>query len=234
MAKLSKRMHLIREKVDLNKQYKINEAIALLKELSTVKFVESVDVAVNLGIDTRKSDQNVRGATVLPHGTGRSVCVAVFTQGKNAEAAQAAGAELVGMEDLASKITKGEIKFDVVIASPDAMRVVGQLGQVLGPRGLMPNPKVGTVTPNVADAVKNAKAGQIRYRNDKNGIIHTIIGKVDFEDEKLKENLEALLLALQKAKPAQTKGMYIKKVSLSTTMGAGIAVDQSNLIAVAK
>ena len=170
MAKLTKRMRVIREKVDATKQYDINEAIALLKELATAKFVESVDVAVNLGIDARKSDQNVRGATVLPHGTGRSVRVAVFTQGANAEAAKAAGAELVGMEDLAEQIKKGEMNFDVVIASPDAMRVVGQLGQVLGPRGLMPNPKVGTVTPNVAEAVKNAKAGQIRYRNDKNGI----------------------------------------------------------------
>ena len=181
MAKLTKRMRVIREKVDATKQYDINEAIALLKELATAKFVESVDVAVNLGIDARKSDQNVRGATVLPHGTGRSVRVAVFAQGANAEAAKAAGAELVGMEDLAEQIKKGEMNFDVVIASPDAMRVVGQLGQVLGPRGLMPNPKVGTVTPNVAEAVKNAKAGQVRYRNDKNGIIHATIGKVDFD-----------------------------------------------------
>ncbi|BBU79004.1 50S ribosomal protein L1 [Escherichia coli] len=235
MAKLTKRMRVIREKVDATKQYDINEAIALLKELATAKFVESVDVAVNLGIDARKSDQNVRGATVLPHGTGRSVRVAVFTQGANAEAAKAAGAELVGMEDLAEQITgraeKGEMNFDVVIASPDAMRVVGQLGQVLGPRGLMPNPKVGTVTPNVAEAVKNAKAGQIRYRNDKNGIIHTTIGKVDFDADKLKENLEALLVALKKAKPTQAKGVYIKKVSISTTMGAGVAVDQAGLSA---
>ncbi|MFR8676541.1 MAG: 50S ribosomal protein L1, partial [Escherichia coli] len=175
--------------------------------------------------------QNVRGATVLPHGTGRSVRVAVFTQGANAEAAKAAGAELVGMEDLADQIKKGEMNFDVVIASPDAMRVVGQLGQVLGPRGLMPNPKVGTVTPNVAEAVKNAKAGQVRYRNDKNGIIHTTIGKVDFDADKLKENLEALLVALKKAKPTQAKGVYIKKVSISTTMGAGVAVDQAGLSA---
>ena len=228
MAKLTKRMRVIREKVDATKQYDINEAIALLKELATAKFVESVDVAVNLGIDARKSDQNVRGATVLPHGTGRSVRVAVFTQGANAKAA---GAELVGMEDLAEQIKKGEMNFDVVIASPDAMRVVGQLGQVLGPRGLMPNPKVGTVTPNVAEAVKNAKAGQIRYRNDKNGIIHTTIGKVDFDADKLKENLEALLVALKKAKPTQAKGVYIKKVSISTTMGAGVAVDQAGLSA---
>ena len=226
MAKLTKRMRVIREKVDATKQYDINEAIALLKELATAKFVESVDVAVNLGIDARKSDQNVRGATVLPHGTGRSVRVAVFTQGANAEAAK-----LVGMEDLADQIKKGEMNFDVVIASPDAMRVVGQLGQVLGPRGLMPNPKVGTVTPNVAEAVKNAKAGQVRYRNDKNGIIHTTIGKVDFDADKLKENLEALLVALKKAKPTQAKGVYIKKVSISTTMGAGVAVDQAGLSA---
>ena len=226
MAKLTKRMRVIREKVDATKQYDINEAIALLKELATAKFVESVDVAVNLGIDARKSDQNVRGATVLPHGTGRSVRVAVFTQGANAEAAKAAGAELVGMEDLADQIKKGEMNFDVVIASPDAMRVVGQLG-------LMPNPKVGTVTPNVAEAVKNAKAGQVRYRNDKNGIIHTTIGKVDFDADKLKENLEALLVALKKAKPTQAKGVYIKKVSISTTMGAGVAVDQAGLSAAA-
>ncbi|ULJ27909.1 50S ribosomal protein L1 [Proteus mirabilis] len=231
MAKLTKRMRNIREKVDVVKQYEINEAIALLKELATAKFVESVDVAVNLGIDARKSDQNVRGATVLPHGTGRSVRVAVFAQGANAEAAKEAGAELVGMDDLAAKVKAGEMDFDVVIASPDAMRVVGQLGQILGPRGLMPNPKVGTVTPNVAEAVKNAKAGQVRYRNDKNGIIHTTIGKVDFNEAQLKENLEALLVALKKAKPSSAKGVYIKKVSLSTTMGAGVAIDQASLSA---
>ncbi|WP_421215081.1 50S ribosomal protein L1 [Aeromonas dhakensis] len=229
MAKLSKRMRVIREKVDGTKEYSINEAIALLKELATAKFVESVDVAVNLGIDARKSDQNVRGATVLPHGTGRDVRVAVFTQGVNAEAAKAAGAELVGMDDLADLVKKGEMNFDVVIASPDAMRVVGQLGQILGPRGLMPNPKVGTVTPNVAEAVKNAKAGQVRYRNDKNGIIHTTLGKVSFNEVQLKENLEALLVALKKAKPSSAKGQYIKKVSISTTMGAGVAVDQATL-----
>ncbi len=229
MAKLSKRAKLIREKVSSTKQYDINEGIKLLKELATSKFVESVDVAVNLGIDARKSDQNVRGATVLPHGTGRTVRVAVFTQGANAEAAKAAGADLVGMDDLAEKVKAGEMEFDVVVASPDAMRVVGTLGQILGPRGLMPNPKTGTVTPNVADAVKNAKAGQVRYRNDKNGIIHTTIGKVDFDDQKLKENLESLLGALRKAKPANAKGQFIKKVSLSTTMGAGLAVDQSTL-----
>ncbi|GGQ01678.1 50S ribosomal protein L1 [Shewanella ulleungensis] len=229
MAKLTKRARVIREKVDATKQYDINEAVALLKELATAKFVESVDVAVNLGIDPRKSDQNVRGATVLPHGTGRDVRVAVFTQGANAEAAKAAGAELVGMEDLAEQVKAGEMNFDVVIASPDAMRVVGMLGQILGPRGLMPNPKTGTVTPNVAEAVKNAKAGQVRYRNDKNGIIHTTIGKVDFTVEQLKDNLESLVSALKKAKPAVAKGIYVKKVSISTTMGAGVTVDQASL-----
>jgi large subunit ribosomal protein L1 len=229
MAKLTKRMRVIREKVDATKEYNITEAVALLKELATAKFLESVDVSVNLGIDARKSDQNVRGATVLPNGTGRTVRVAVFTQGANAEAAKAAGADLVGMEDLAEQIKRGEMNFDVVIASPDAMRVVGQLGQILGPRGLMPNPKVGTVTPNVAEAVNNAKAGQVRYRNDKNGIIHSTIGKVDFTEAQLKENLEALLVALKKAKPSTAKGQFIKKVSLSTTMGAGLAVDQASL-----
>ena len=229
MAKLTKRMRVIREKVDGTKEYGITEAVALLKELATAKFVESVDVAVNLGIDARKSDQNVRGATVLPNGTGRTVRVAVFTQGANAEAAKAAGADLVGMEDLADQIKKGEMNFDVVIASPDAMRVVGQLGQILGPRGLMPNPKVGTVTPNVVEAVNNAKAGQVRYRNDKNGIIHTTLGKVDFTTEQLQQNLEALLSALKKAKPSTSKGQFIKKVSVSTTMGAGVSVDQATL-----
>jgi large subunit ribosomal protein L1 len=229
MAKLTKRMRTIREKVEVTKEYNINEAVALLKELATAKFVESVDVAVNLGIDARKSDQNVRGATVLPHGTGRNVRVAVFTQGANAEAAKAAGADLVGMEDLADLVKKGEMNFDVVVASPDAMRVVGQLGTILGPRGLMPNPKVGTVTPNVAEAVKNAKAGQVRYRNDKNGIIHTTIGKVTFEANQIQENLEALLVALKKAKPSSAKGVFIKKVSISTTMGAGVALDQASL-----
>ena len=229
MAKLTKRMRVIRNKVEATKSYDINEAVALLKELSTVKFVESVDVAVNLGIDARKSDQNVRGATVLPHGTGREVRVAVFTQGANAEAAKEAGAELVGMEELAAQVKAGEMNFDVVVASPDAMRVVGQLGQILGPRGLMPNPKTGTVTPNVAQAVKNAKAGQVRYRNDKNGIIHTTIGKVDFEPVQLKENLEALLGALKKAKPASAKGIFMMKVSISTTMGAGVKVEQGSL-----
>jgi len=229
MAKLSKRARLIREKVDVLKDYEINEAIALLKELATANFKESVDVAVNLGIDARKSDQNVRGATVLPNGTGRDVRVAVFTQGANAEKAKEAGADIVGMEDLAEQVKAGQMDFDVVIATPDAMRVVGQLGQILGPRGLMPNPKVGTVTPDVVAAVNNAKAGQIRYRNDKNGIIHTTIGKADFEDAKLKENLEALLEALKKAKPANAKGQFIKKISVSTTMGAGVTVDQGSL-----
>ena len=229
MAKLTKRMRVIREKVDVTKEYEINEAVALLQELATAKFVESVDVAVNLGIDARKSDQNVRGATVLPHGTGREISVAVFTQGANAEAAKEAGADIVGMEDLAEEVKKGEMNFDVVVASPDAMRVVGQLGTILGPRGLMPNPKVGTVTPNVAEAVKNAKAGQVRYRNDKNGIIHTTIGKANFSAEQIKENLEALLVALKKAKPSSAKGTFLKKVSISTTMGAGVAVDQASL-----
>ena len=229
MAKLTKRMRVIRDKVDATKEYEINEAVALLQELATAKFVESVDVAVNLGIDARKSDQNVRGATVLPHGTGREIRVAVFTQGANAEAAKEAGADIVGMEDLAEQVKKGEMNFDVVVASPDAMRVVGQLGTILGPRGLMPNPKVGTVTPNVAEAVKNAKAGQVRYRNDKNGIIHTTIGKANFSAEQIKENLEALLVALKKAKPSSAKGTFLKKVSISTTMGAGVAVDQASL-----
>lgn len=228
MAKLTKRMRTIRDKVEV-RDYDINEALTLLKELATAKFTESVDVSVNLGIDARKSDQNVRGATVLPNGTGRDVRVAVFTSGANADKATAAGADLVGMEDLAEQVKKGEMNFDVVIASPDAMRVVGQLGQILGPRGLMPNPKTGTVTPDVETAVKNAKAGQVRYRNDKNGIIHCTIGRVDFEDAKLKENLEALLAALKKAKPSSAKGAFIKRVSLSTTMGAGVRVDQGTL-----
>ena len=225
MAKLSKRMRTIRDKVDNTKQYEITEAVELLKELASAKFKESIDVSVNLGIDARKSDQTLRGATVLPHGTGRDVRVAVFTQGANAEAALAAGADVVGMDDLAAQVKAGELNFDVVIASPDAMRVVGQLGQILGPRGLMPNPKVGTVTPDVATAVKNAKSGQVRYRNDKAGIIHTTIGKVDFDAAQIKENLESLLKALSKAKPASAKGQFIKKISLSTTMGAGLAVD---------
>ncbi len=229
MAKLSKRTRLIREKVDVLKEYEINEALSLLQELATAKFKESVDVAINLGIDARKSDQNVRGATVLPNGTGREVRVAVFTQGANADKATEAGADIVGMEDLAEQVKAGNMDFDVVIATPDAMRVVGQLGQILGPRGLMPNPKVGTVTPDVVTAVNNAKAGQVRYRNDKNGIIHTTIGKADFESAKLQENLEALLEAVKKAKPANAKGQYIQKISISTTMGAGVSIDQGSL-----
>mgnify|MGYP000507068499 FL=1 len=231
MAKLTKRARMIAEKVEA-RDYDVNEAIALLKELATAKFTESVDVAVNLGIDARKSDQNVRGATVLPNGTGRDVRVAVFTSGDNAEKAKAAGADIVGMEDLAAQVKKGEMNFDVVVASPDAMRVVGQLGQILGPRGLMPNPKTGTVTPDVATAVKNAKAGQVRYRNDKNGIVHATIGRVDFDNDKLKENLEALLAALKKAKPSSAKGVFVKRISLSTTMGAGVSIDQATVAAV--
>lgn len=229
MAKLSKRKKLIREKIDSNKQYSIDEAVSLIKELSTVKFEETVDVAVNLGIDPRKSDQAVRGASSLPHGTGKSVRVAVFTQGENAEAAKAAGADLVGMDELAAEVKKGNMDFDVVIADPAAMRVVGQLGQILGPRGLMPNPKTGTVTPDVVTAVKNAKAGQVRYRADKGGIVHGGIGRVNFEVGALKENLEALLADLKKAKPASAKGVYLKKVSLSSTMGPGLAIDMASL-----
>lgn len=229
MAKLSKRFRAIREKVEIGKSYSIDEAVSLLKEFSTVKFAEGVDVAVNLGIDPRKSDQAVRGATTLPNGTGKDVRVAVFTQGESAEAAKAAGADLVGMEDLAEQIKAGNMDFDVVIADPAAMRVVGQLGQVLGPRGLMPNPKTGTVTPDVATAVKNAKAGQVRYRVDKNGIIHGGIGSIGFEASALKENLEALIVDLQKAKPASAKGVYLKKVTLSTTMGPGLIIDQASL-----
>tara|TARA_B100001059_G_scaffold198929_1_gene204989 strand:+ start:505 stop:1200 length:696 start_codon:yes stop_codon:yes gene_type:complete len=225
MAKISKRQKLIAEKVEAGKVYSVEEAVALLNEVSNVKFTEALDVAVNLGIDARKSDQNVRSSTVLPHGTGKTVRVAVFTQGANAEKALAAGADVVGMDDLAAQMKGGDLDFDVVIASPDAMRVVGQLGQVLGPRGLMPNPKVGTVTPDVTTAVNNAKAGQIRYRNDKNGIIHSTIGKADFTADKIKENLEALLVDLKKAKPSSAKGAYLKKVTLSTTMGPGLTVD---------
>lgn len=229
MAKLTKRQKLIAEKVELGKAYPLEEAVALLKEFSTVKFAETVDAAINLGIDPRKSDQAVRGATSLPHGTGKEVRVAVFTSGANAEAAKEAGAELVGMEDLADKIKAGEMNFDVVIADPAAMRVVGQLGQVLGPRGLMPNPKTGTVTPQVAEAVQKAKAGQVRFRADKGGIIHGGIGKISFEPKAIKENLEALLADLKKAKPASAKGVYLKKVSLSTTMGPGLSIDLSSI-----
>lgn len=229
MARLTKRMKVIKEKVQPGKVYPVDEALDLLKSLTSVKFVESVDVAVNLGVDPRKSDQAVRGATVLPHGTGKSVRVAVFAQGANAEAALSAGADIVGMEDLAAQIKGGELNFDVVIAAPDAMRVVGQLGQILGPRGLMPNPKTGTVTPDVATAVKNAKAGQVRYRTDKKGIIHCTIGKVNFEPKALKENLEALLADLKKLKPSTSKGVYVKKITVSSTMGPGLAVDQGTL-----
>lgn len=232
MAKITKRLHIISNKIDTTKQYNIDKALILLKELATAKFIESVDAAINLGIDARKSDQTVRGSTVLPHGTGRNVRVAVFTQGANAEAATAIGANFVGMDDLANKIKKGECNFDVVIASPDAMNIVGHLGPILGPRGLMPNLKVGTITQNIVEAVKNAKNGQVRYRNDKNGIIHTTIGKIDFDSNKLKENLGYLLIALKKAKPIQAKGIYLKKVSLSTTMGAGIEIDQSSIFTV--
>src|SRR5690554_5384462 len=230
MAKLTKRQKAIKEKVDSTKVYSFEEDAQLLAELSNVKFVESVDVAVNLGVDPRKSDQVVRGATLLPHGTGKTVRVAVFTQGANAEAALAAGADKVGMDDLAAEMKAGDLNYDVVIAAPDAMRVVGQLGQVLGPRGLMPNPKVGTVTPDVATAVNNAKAGQARFRTDKNGIIHAAIGQVDFEPAKLKQNAEALLAELRRLKPASSKGVYIKRVTLSSTMGPGLIIDQSSLI----
>ena len=229
MAKLTKRKKLIAEKVSKDQSYGAEDAIKLLKELSKVKFNETVDVSVNLGIDARKSDQVVRSATVLPNGTGKTVRVAVFTQGPNAYAAKEAGADIVGMDDLAAEVKKGNMDFDVVVASPDAMRVVGQLGQILGPRGLMPNPKVGTVTPDVATAVKNAKAGQARYRVDKAGIIHCGIGKVDFEPKALIENLEALLADLKKAKPAASKGIYMKKVTLSTTMGPGLVLDLSTI-----
>ncbi len=229
MAKLSKRKQAIKDKIEPGKQYAFDEAVTLLKECATAKFNESIEVAVNLGIDAKKSDQAVRGATNLPHGTGKDVRVAVFTSGDNADKATAAGADLVGMEELADKVKAGEMDFDVVIASPDAMRVVGQLGQVLGPRGLMPNPKTGTVTPDVETAVKNAKAGQVQYRTDKNGIIHGGIGKIDFELNAIKENLEAVLADLKKAKPSAAKGIYMKKVTLSTTMGPGLAIDQSSL-----
>jgi large subunit ribosomal protein L1 len=229
MAKLSKRAKAIREKTEPGKQYAIDEALGMLSQLSSVKFKESVDVSVNLGVDPRKSDQVVRSSTVLPHGTGKTVRVAVFTQGANADAAREAGADIVGMDDLAESVKAGTMDFDVVIASPDAMRVVGQLGQILGPRGLMPNPKVGTVTPDVATAVSNAKAGQVRYRTDKAGIIHCSIGKVDFKVDALRENLLALLADLGKLKPSTAKGIYMKKITVSTTMGPGLIVDQASL-----
>jgi len=229
MAKLSKRQKMIREKIDADKVYSVEDAVALLKECATVKFVESVEVAVNLGVDARKSDQAIRGATTLPHGTGSVVRVAVFTQGDAAEKAKEAGADFVGMEDLAEQIKGGMMDFDVVVASPDAMRVVGQLGQILGPRGLMPNPKTGTVTPDVVTAVNNAKAGQMRYRTDKNGIIHGGIGKISFDVDAIRGNLQAVLADLKKAKPSSAKGVYMKKVTLSTTMGPGVTVDHSAL-----
>ncbi|GAB2937221.1 MULTISPECIES: 50S ribosomal protein L1 [Aquaspirillum] len=231
MAKVSKRLAALKASVDRNKLYSADEALALVKGAATAKFDESIDVAVNLGVDPRKSDQVVRGSVVLPRGTGKSVRVAVFTQGANAEAAKAAGAEIVGFEDLAEQIKGGMMDFDVVIASPDAMRIVGQLGQILGPRGLMPNPKVGTVTPNVAEAVKNAKAGQVQYRTDKSGIIHATIGRASFEAEALRENLTALIEALLKAKPASSKGQYLKKVAVSSTMGVGVRVDTATVVA---
>ncbi len=229
MAALTKRRKAAREKVDSTKSYVIDEALVLIKELANAKFPESIDVAVNLGVDPRKSDQVVRGSTVLPNGTGKTVRVAVFAQGENADKAKAAGADVVGFEDLAETVKGGQLDFDVVIATPDAMRVVGQLGQILGPRGLMPNPKVGTVTADVETAVKNAKAGQVRYRTDKAGIIHCPIGRVDFEVPALKENLAALLSDLKKGKPAASKGQYVKKLTVSSTMGPGLAVDRSSV-----
>lgn len=229
MAKLSKRARAIRETVVPGKAYAIDEAVSLLTELSKVKFKESIDAAINLGVDPRKSDQNVRGASVLPHGTGKTVRVAVFAQGANADAAREAGADVVGFDDLAEQVQGGEINFDVVIATPDAMRVVGKLGTILGPRGLMPNPKVGTVTADVATAVKNAKGGQVRYRTDKGGIIHCNIGQVGFDVNAVKENLEALVADLKKIKPSSAKGVYLKKITLSTTMGPGLSIDLATL-----
>ncbi len=229
MAAVPKRMKDWKERIPPGKAFPIDDALKLVKELATAKFDESVDVAVNLGIDASKSDQQVRGSTVMPHGTGKTVRVAVFTQGKNADAAKAAGADIVGFEDLAEKVKAGQLDFDVVIASPDAMRIVGQLGQILGPRGLMPNPKVGTVTPDVAGAVKNAKSGQVRYRTDKAGIVHAQIGRASFEPGALKENLMTLLADLQKVKPATSKGVYLKRITVSSTMGPGVPVDQTSL-----
>jgi large subunit ribosomal protein L1 len=229
MAKLSRRRKAIEERIEHGRAYPVDEAVALLTELSRVRFPEAIEVAINLGVDPRKSDQVVRGATTLPHGTGKSVRVAVFAQGENADKATAAGADLVGMDDLAAQVKQGQLDFDVVIASPDAMRVVGQLGQILGPRGLMPNPKTGTVTPDVEGAVRNAKAGQVRYRTDRNGIIHGSIGRVGFEASAIKANLEALLSDLKKVKPSTSKGVYLRKITLSTTMGPGLSIDQSSL-----
>ena len=229
MAKLSKRMQAIRAAVETNKLYAIDEALNLVKANATAKFDESIDVSFNLGIDARKSDQVIRGSVVLPKGTGKTVRVAVFTQGANAEAAKAAGADVVGFDDLAAEVKAGNLDFDVVIASPDAMRVVGQLGTILGPRGLMPNPKVGTVTPNVAEAVKNAKAGQVQYRTDKAGIVHATIGRASFEATDLRENFNALLDAIVKAKPAAAKGQYLRKIAVSSTMGAGLRIDSASV-----
>jgi large subunit ribosomal protein L1 len=229
MPAVAKRMQAWKSKLTPGKQYPIEEALALVKEFATAKFAESVDAAINLGIDASKSDQQVRGSTVMPHGTGKTVRVAVFTSGKNQDVARAAGADIVGLEDLAEKVKAGEMNFDVVIASPDAMRVVGQLGQILGPRGLMPNPKVGTVSPDVAGAVKNAKSGQVRYRVDKAGIVHCTIGRANFDVQALKENLQALLGDLSRAKPAASKGVFLKKVTVSSTMGPGVTVDQASL-----
>ncbi len=229
MAKVSKRLQALGAKVDRNKAYAIDEALGLVKEAATAKFDESIDVAVNLGVDPRKSDQVVRGSVVLPRGTGKSVRVAVFAQGANVDIAKNAGADIVGFDDLAADIKAGKMDFDVVIATPDAMRVVGQLGQILGPRGLMPNPKVGTVTPNVAEAVKNAKAGQVQYRTDKAGIVHATLGRASFEAAALKENLAAIIDALNKARPTTAKGVYLKKVAVSSTMGVGVRVDQASL-----
>ncbi len=228
MAKLTKRQKQIRERVDRTHAYQVDEALSLVKELATARFPESVDVAVNLGVDPRKSDQIVRGSTVLPNGTGKSMRVAVFAQGDNAEAAQAEGADAVGMDDLAERMQGGELNYDVVIASPDAMGVVGKLGPVLGPRGLMPNPKTGTVSADVAGAVRNAKAGQVRYRTDRNGVIHCAIGRADFDVDALKENLGALLADLQKLKPSTSKGVYFKQITVSSTMGAGVRVDNAS------
>jgi large subunit ribosomal protein L1 len=227
----SKRVTALKAKIERTKNYPVDEALALVKEAATAKFDESIDAAVNLGVDPRKSDQVVRGSVVMPRGIGKTVRVAVFCQGANVEIAKAAGADIVGFDDLAADVKAGKMDFDVVIATPDAMRVVGQLGQILGPRGLMPNPKVGTVTPNVAEAVKNAKAGQVQYRTDKAGIIHATIGRASFEPAALRENLAALLEALNKAKPAASKGVYMKKVSVSSTMGIGVRVDQASLVA---
>lgn len=229
MAALGKRTLAIREKLKGAGAFAIDDALAFVKENASAKFVESIDVSINLGVDPRKSDQVVRSSTVMPNGTGKTVRVAVFAQGANADAAKEAGADVIGFEDLAEDIKKGNMDFDVVIATPDAMRIVGQLGQVLGPRGLMPNPKVGTVTPNVAEAVKNAKAGQVRYRTDKNGIIHAPLGNVEFSAQNIKENLEALVADLKKAKPASSKGVYLKKITISSTMGPGLTIDQGTL-----